>query len=113
MKGRSQIRQTRIAAKTRGVTFDAQSTINRWILHMHYMKNVSIIHFNELLDMLKLEIQYNEIHRRRVLFTGPDQARGLHPGESQPPRQIQVQPAGAAGPDVMVFVTGLPNEDCQ
>jgi hypothetical protein len=26
MKGRSQIRQTRIAAKTRGVTFDAKST---------------------------------------------------------------------------------------
>ena len=48
-----------------------------------------------------------------VLFTVPNYPRGLHPGESQPPRQIQVQPAGAAGPDVMVFVTGLSNEDCQ
>ena len=112
MKARSQIRQTHIAAKTRGVTFDAKPTTKGWILHMHYMKNVSIISFNELLDMLQLEIQYNEIHRRRVLFTGPDQARGLHPGESQPPRQIQVQPTGAAGPEVMVFMTGLPYNHC-
>ena len=67
MKGRSQIRQTRIAAKTRGVTFDAQSTINRWILHMHDMNNVSIISFNELLDMLQLEIQYNEMLQDNVM----------------------------------------------
>ena len=47
-----------------------------------------------------------------VLFTVPNYPRGLHPGESQPPRQIQVQPTGAAGPEVMVFMTGLPYNHC-
>jgi len=48
-----------------------------------------------------------------ILFAGPDQTTGLHPGESQPPRQVQVQPACAARPGVVVFMTGLSNDDPQ